>query len=197
MIFIGLLVLRPRSMIFRVRRWSGWSALICPCQTAPVSASGLYARIAPRELDAVLKDPQLEVELEQTMFETDDYEYWFVDAAWDGIRYLLTMAGAPVDVVRGGTAISGFEWTNDGPARYFTVEQVKEATAYFQATPWERLAGHYDPAAMTAADVYPAGWDRAGKAEDNLHWLKVSIEGLAEFFAAAASAGDAIITIIG
>jgi hypothetical protein len=157
----------------------------------------MYARVTSEELDAVLRDPVLEQELETKLFDDGEHAVWFLDHAWDGIRYLLTTGGAPTDVVRGGTPISDYEWTNDGPARYLTADQVKEMAAYFRATPWQRLASHYDPAAMTVADVYPSGWDKKGSAEDNLHWLKVTLEGLVEFFASAASAGDAIITILG
>jgi hypothetical protein len=161
-----------------------------------VSAFGYYARITPEELDEARKNPEFEQELEATLFDTDDHETWFLDKAWDGVRYLLNMTGAPIDV-HGGTPISDFEWSNDGPARCLTPDQVKEMSAYFQATPPEHLASHYDPAAMTAADIYPSIWDREDDAEGNLRWLQNEYEGLAGFFAAAAGAGDAIITMIG
>jgi hypothetical protein len=160
-----------------------------------VSTHGYYGRITPEELDAVRKDPEFEQELEQALFDNDDHETWFIDADWDGLRYLLNMAGAPIDV-HGGTPISDFEWSNDGPARYLTPEQVKEMSAYFLATPPELLTSHYDQAAMTAAGLY-GSWDREGKSEDDLLSLQNEYKGLAEFFAAAASAGDAIITMIG
>ena len=160
-----------------------------------MSAHGYYGRITPGELDAVRKDPELEQELEQTLFDVGDHKTWFIDAAWDGLRYLLALGGAQVDV-HGGTPVSDFEWSNDGPARYLTADQVKEIAAYFQATPAEHLAAHYDPAAMAAAGLY-GPWDREDGAEDNLRWLQSEYEGLAVFFEAAASAGDAVITMIG
>lgn len=160
-----------------------------------MSTHGYYGRITAEELDAVRKDPALEQELEQTLFDDDEHQTWFIDAAWDALRYLLAMGGAPVDV-HGGAPVSDFEWSNDGPARYLTPDQVKEMAAYFAATPAEDLAVHFDPAAMTAAGLY-GSWDRADKAEDDLHWVQAEYEGLAEFFAAAARAGDVVITMIG
>jgi uncharacterized protein DUF1877 len=162
-----------------------------------VSTNGLYARITPEELDRVLKDPELERDLETKLFDDGDYERWFIDHAWDGLSYLLTMNQAPIDVVCGGTPISDFEWTNDGPARYLTADQVKEMAAYFRATPWQDLARHYDPAAMEAAGCCHSLPDDEDEAGDNLHWLGLVLEGLAEFFAQAASVGDAVITILG
>ena len=160
-----------------------------------MSAHGHYARITPRELDEARKGPEFEQELEQTLFDTSDHETWFIDAGWDGLGYLLAMDGAPVDV-HGGTPISDLDWSNDGPARYLTADQVKEMAAYFQATPAEHLATHYDPADMTAAGLY-GSWADEDKAEDSLRWLQFEYKGLAGFFEAAATAGDAIITMIG
>ena len=162
-----------------------------------MSTDGLFARISREELDRVLNDPELERDLETKLFDDGDYERWFIDHAWDGLSYLLTMNRAPVDVVRGGTPISDFAWSNDGPARYLSAGQVKEMAAYFRATPWQDFARHYDPAAMRAAGVHhslPYGEDKAG---DNLDWLGLVLDGLADFFAQAASADDAIITILG
>jgi hypothetical protein len=155
-----------------------------------VGAIGLYARVTPEELDRALKDPEFEQHLEETLFDTKDHRVWNIDKTWDALSYLLIMAKAPIDIIRGGTGISDYQWCNDGPARYFTTDQVKEMAAYLQATPWQHFASHYDPAAMTAAGIY--GWDAK-----SLDWLQAELEGLGKFFAETASAGDAIITIIG
>jgi hypothetical protein len=165
---------------------------------------GEYARVTPGELDRALKDPQWEQELEESLQESpyteegeasaDGSRVLSLDKAWHGIWYLLQAEGrAPVDVVGGGVPISDHEW-GYGPARYLTAGQVKEAAAYLQATPWEVLALHFDPAAMAADGIYPTVWDRQD--EDHLGWLKACYAELAPFFAAAASTGDAVIVWI-
>lgn len=163
----------------------------------PVGYEAMYARVTPDELDRAVNDPAYERDLETRLFDDGDYECWFLPS-WEELHHLLTMAKAPIDVVLGQTAISDNDWSSYGPARYLTANQVTEAIAYFRATPWQHLASHFDPAAMTAAGIYDASyWDREDKAQDALHDLKLELEGLVEFLAKAAGAGDAVITILG
>jgi hypothetical protein len=165
---------------------------------------GVYARVTPDELDRALKDPQWERELAESLQENrydGDGEVppgagriLDVDKAWNGLWYLLhAEGGAPVDVVAGGDPISDYEW-GYGPARYLTASQVATAAAYLRATPWAVLVRHFDPAEMTAKGIYPTVWNRPD--EDNLGWLQDYHAELVPFFAAAASAGDAVITWI-
>lgn len=157
----------------------------------------LYARVTPDELNRTLNDPRYEEDLETRLFDDGDYERWFLPP-WEELRYLLTMAKAPLDAILGEAAISDFDWSSQGPARYLTADQVRAMTAYFRATPWQDLASHFDPAAMAAAGLHDAErWDTADKAQDALHGLKLELEGLVEFLAKAAHAGDAVITILG
>ena len=156
-----------------------------------MSAEGYYGRVTPEELGEAVRDREFEERLEETLFDDDGHDTLCIWKAWDGIKYLLTAAGAPIDVILGGTPISDLDWSSQGPGRYLTPDQVKQMAAFFQETPMERLAAHFDPVAMAAAHIYTVQ-------PDNADWLEgVNYEFLVEFFATAASAGDAIITMIG
>ncbi len=101
---------------------------------------------------------------------------------------MLNADGAPVDVVGGGAPISDQD-LGYGPARYLNPDEVGLAARYLTATPWEQLAGHFDPAQMTAGGVYPAIWND----DDALDYLRDNYTVLVQFFSAAAAAGDTVI----
>ncbi|MFI0482240.1 DUF1877 family protein [Actinomadura sp. 9N215] len=115
--------------------------------------------------------------------------------AWQAMHYLCT--GDPwdgrqpeADVVCGGRLL-----TEDGADElgmdviYLAPERVKPAADHLAATPFSKVAGRYDPAAMGKAGVQDA--DRLDAAvRDKL--LKPAHKGLAEFFQAAATEGQAV-----
>jgi len=115
--------------------------------------------------------------------------------AWQAVHYLVT--GDPwdgrqpeADVVCGGRLL-----TEDGADElgmdviYLAPDRVKPAADYLAATPFAKVAGRYDPAAMAEAGVQDAG-RLDGAARDKV--LKPAYEGLAEFFQAAAAEGQAV-----
>lgn len=119
--------------------------------------------------------------------------------AWQAVHYLVT--GDPwdgrqpeADVVCGGRLL-----TEDGADElgmdviYLAPDRVKPAADHLTATPFARVAGRYDPAAMAEAGVQDAGrLDDA--ARDAV--LKPAYEGLAEFFQAAAAEGQAVYKVM-
>lgn len=157
---------------------------------------GAYARVTPAELDQALLDPQRAAELVENLAETTypgqdsaaTDRCIDIDKAWHGTWFLLNAVGAPVDIVEGGAPLSD-ENLGYGPARYPNPSEVEEAAAYLTAVRWEDLAGHFDPARMTADGIYPAIWDD-GHALD---YLRVNHAILVKFFGTAAAAGDAVI----
>lgn len=119
--------------------------------------------------------------------------------AWQAVHYLVT--GDPwdgrqpeADVVCGGRLL-----TEDGADElgmdviYLAPDRVKPAADHLTATPFAKVAGRYDPAAMAEAGVQDAGrLDDA--ARDTV--LKPAYEGLAEFFQAAAAEGQAVYKVM-
>jgi hypothetical protein len=163
---------------------------------------GEYARVTSGELGRVLDDPQWGQEFLDALSETaysrqqepGDGRVLDIDKAWNGIWYLLQEAGGgPVDIVGGGVPVSDID-RGYGLVRYLTADDVRAGSAHLQVTTWESLASHYDPGKMSSADIYPSIWDQGDEALD---YLRVNYEALAAFFAAAASAGDAVILWIG
>jgi hypothetical protein len=156
---------------------------------------GGYWRMTPDELERAIDDRQWALDhLEEVSESTypgpgvaGTDRYMDVDKAWDGIAFLLNAAGgAPVDIVGGGTPVSD-EDLGYGPVRYLAPGEVAQASRYLEAMPWERLAGHFEPARMDAAGVYPSMWNDDEAAD----YLRQNYQQLVSFIRFAAAAGDA------
>ncbi|PBC86506.1 protein of unknown function [Streptomyces sp. 2224.1] len=104
------------------------------------------------------------------------------DKAWAGLQFLLDETGIELEFL-----MDGFQILEDGTLFGWSAEQIESVARQLQATPWERLAAHYDPERMTIERMYPNvwGWD----AEGGLDWLQCSYDELVTFFAAAAEGG--------
>ncbi|MFF5257363.1 DUF1877 family protein [Actinomadura viridis] len=116
---------------------------------------------------------------------------------WQALHYLIT--GDPwdgrqpeADVVCGGRLI-----TEDGAGElgmdviYLAPDRVKTAADHMVSTPYGRVAGRYDPAAMAAAGVQ----DAAGLAPD-AGALRPAYEALTRFLQAAANDGQAVYKVM-
>jgi hypothetical protein len=91
--------------------------------------------------------------------------------------------------VLGGTEI-GEDFSGYGPARFFAAAQVVDlAAALAKAEP--DAAARYDPERMTRLQIYPFGWDEAGR-----EWILDSFRKLLGFYADAASSGYAVVTCL-
>jgi len=121
-----------------------------------------------------------------------------IDKAWDGMHFLLTRIAADgrpalADAVLGGEPI-GPE-LDFGPARVLGPDQVKQIAQELSTVTPDMLAAAYDPAAMSAAEVYPDIWERDG--QDALDYVTDFLPDLQAFYAEAAQRGDAVILCIG
>ena len=126
-----------------------------------------------------------------------------VGGAWQGLHYLLTgdaWDGRPpeADAVCGGRLL-----TEDGAAElgmdviYLAPDRVKSAAGHLASMPFDRIAGRYDLARMTAADVQDAGqWARRPPQEARDRLLRPTYEGLTRFFMAAADDCQAIYKVM-
>ncbi len=118
-----------------------------------------------------------------------------LDKAWHGLHYLLCGAAEPAPGPLGQAVLGGTEVGDDlgyGPARYFTAPQTSEIAQALQAPGLEAaLRARFNPAAMTSLGLYPGGWDANGVA-----WLIDAFHTLSDFYAAAATAGQAVVTVI-
>ncbi|MFF8352341.1 DUF1877 family protein [Streptomyces chartreusis] len=83
--------------------------------------------------------------------------------------------------------MDGFQIRDDGTLFGWTAEQIGSVARELRATPWERLAAHYDPERMAKEDVYPNMWtfDPDGQVD----WLESACEELVAFFSVVAERG--------
>ena len=118
-----------------------------------------------------------------------------LDKAWHGLHFLLCGAAEPAPGPLGQAVLGGTEIGEDlgyGPARYFTAAQTSEIAQALQAPGLEAvLRARFNPAGMTSLGLYPGGWDVNG-----VDWLIEAFHTVRDFYAAAATSGQAVVTVI-
>ncbi|WP_128436774.1 YfbM family protein [Streptomyces cyaneus] len=115
-------------------------------------------------------------------FPAPDRPFGGPDKAWGGLQFLFDEAEVPLEFL-----MDGFMILEDGTLFGWDAEQIASLARQLGATPWERLAAHYDPERMAKDAVYPNTWKIDPEGE--LGWLEHAYEGLVEFFGAAAERG--------
>lgn len=121
------------------------------------------------------------------------------DKAWHALQYLLARRSFPVDIISGEEAFVEDEESGEGdwgygPPRYLTPEQVRAAaSAMVGLTPAALIEG-IDRTDLKVEDIYPSIWDRP---DESLEWVADYLPVVAEYFSAAATAGEAVVCWIG
>ena len=140
-----------------------------------------FTRVTPRELDRAFEDEEWAWEV----VDDEDRPYCFLEKSWAGIQFLLDAAGVDVDVYEDGDAI------DDEAILFGWAESKVAATAKaLGATPFEVLAGFYDPRKLSERGVYPMRhlWD-----DDDIGYLRDHYRDLVVFFEETAASGAAAI----
>ncbi|GHH11118.1 YfbM family protein [Streptomyces lanatus] len=137
------------------------------------------------ELDKAVEDPGWAVDHVDELYESEDSAVpdrpsADLDKAWGGLQFLLDEAEMGLEFM-----MDGFVIVEEGTLFGWSVEDVRTAARELRATPWQRLAVHYDAERMNKEDVYPRVWDNEGEPE----WLESAYGELVEFFGAAADRG--------
>lgn len=163
-----------------------------------MSMIGNYRRVSESELSRVCADPK---SISDFLYaeSNDDTESrrLDIDKSWHAIHFLLNDSpweGAYplVCIVLGGECI-GEEDVGYGPARYLTVQQVKDvANAIDQFPAWELLQ-KYDANRMNDEEIYPHGWRDLSEERD---YISQNYLALVKFFKDAAAANDAMIVYL-
>ncbi|GAA1876236.1 DUF1877 family protein [Myceligenerans crystallogenes] len=116
--------------------------------------------------------------------------YFTIGLAWGGLHGLLREhGGLGIDVVQGGEPLDvpgAF-----GTARLLPAGDVAAAADFLTATPFDDLAPHYDVAVCEGCPA-PAEHPQ----EERLETLATAYADLAQFFGAAAGAGDAVVLML-
>lgn len=175
-----------------------------------MSMIGQYARLTPEELRHAIDDPDWIMDhVDAIQDALDDADVWEDDwdgsddppgrarlystqQAWHLLAFLLDRASFPVNVVHGEHVLDSEQDWGYGPASYLTPDRVRYASNALAALPFSELAQGVTAADLTAAELYPGGWDE----RDVVEWGGGYYERLAAFFGAAADSGDAILVWI-
>ncbi|MEU4744913.1 DUF1877 family protein [Actinosynnema sp. NPDC023658] len=140
-----------------------------------------FTRVTQEELDRAFEEPGLAEEF----VDDEGRPYCFLEKSWAGIGFLLHAAGVDVDLYEDGDPIDDeatrFGWSGDMVAR---------TARALGATPVEVLVAHYDPAALSAEEVYPM---RHLWGAEDLDYLRENYVDLVRFFQETAAAGNAAI----
>ncbi|MFD7306145.1 YfbM family protein [Streptomyces pharetrae] len=160
-----------------------------------------YVRLSPAGLRRSLSDPSWAQEhidelgdawAEGEPLPPEKAPFFSIEKAWHKLHHLLAAhGGMPVDVIHGGAELPLEDELDYGPARYLSPEGVARAGGFLAATPFDILARHYDLAAMRRAEIYLLPESDAEVPAD-LDTLRHRYEELTRFFAAAATARDAV-----
>lgn len=138
------------------------------------------------ELDRAEKDPSWADdylhELYGDDFPSPDRPFGGPDKAFAGLQFLFDETEVHLEFL-----MDGFMILEDGTLFGWTAEQIESVARQLRATPWERLAAHYDPERMTKEEVYPNTW--RFDPEGELEWLENAYRELVEFFGDAADRG--------
>ena len=124
-----------------------------------------------------------------------------IGETWHGLQYLLTGTAwegkAPLDfLVRGGEDVGDIP-SDEGTARVFTAEQVKELSTALNAQSEGTLRKRYDPARMQEEDIYPGFWEEPPPDLDPEEELLSYFEELKKFVASVAKRGHCLLVFIG
>lgn len=128
--------------------------------------------------------------------DTPGEEFLDLDKAWHGLHWLLTGSVDDTSTPAGQAVLGGTEIGEDwgyGPPRLLRPDDVRRVAEALDAVTADDLRARFDAGAMTAADVYPFIWDEEDVFEE---YLAPSFDLLRDFYARAASRGDAVLAVL-
>ena len=171
-----------------------------------MSMIGNFRLVQPAALDALFDDPDLISKFLYNEMPDDEDEdgpdpggSLDVDKAWHGLHFLLTGTAwegdPPLNFILGGEEI-GEEDVGYGPARGITNAELREVAAALEPITGDTLRARFDPAKMTALDIYPDIWKRPPEEDDTVGYLLEYFELLKPFIVKGAADGFALITYL-
>jgi Domain of unknown function (DUF1877) len=145
------------------------------------------------ELEQLAADPARAFDLVDSTYDDESNDTANLDKAWHGIHYLLTGTAwegeAPENtLVAGGTELPDpdEEW-GYGPPRCVGAVSAAAFARAVEAITDDELAARFDPADMTAKEIYPPILDRDPSEDDTLGYLMEYVAVLRQFLASAAA----------
>ena len=140
-------------------------------------------------IQAALRDPDVLMDL---LDDEDEDNSTDLDKAWHGIHWLLTGSAEP-DAGVGSQVIFGGEPLGEevgySPFHLILPADVARVAAFLEGVDADTLRSRMDPAAMSAADLYPDIWDQEYLFDQ---YVLPYYEDLRAFYRAAAAAGQGV-----
>lgn len=178
-----------------------------------------YIRLSPANADALLKHPALVHRfLGGNVDEAETGGFlgrWFgkgsaappsleprdaddegdADKSWHGMHWLFTGTaeggGFPASFILLDGEPVGDEDVGYGPARIFSVEQVRQIDSFLQGLEDGALESGFNPALMDAANVYPQCWARDGAV--GLEYIMENLSSMKRIIRDAAARGHCLL----
>lgn len=146
-----------------------------------------FVSATTEELDRAEQDPSWADEFYSELYSGDHYPipgrlYGGPGRDFAGLQFLFDEVELSLEFV-----MDGFQILDDGTLFGWTAEQIDGVARELRATPWARLASHYDPERMAKEDVYPNMW--RFNPDGRLDGLEATYGELVEFFGEAADRG--------
>jgi hypothetical protein len=162
-----------------------------------MSMIGEYLRVTPAELSRAIEDPDWALEYADQVQDAQnenqrslaEAKHFTTYKTWDLLGFLLRRVGFPVDVIHGEELFAEDEDWGYGPPHFLTVERVRLAAQELALASYDDLIRDVSHTELTAAKVYPQGWDSPA----SLEWARDYYGHLTHYLRAAAEAGDAVL----
>jgi hypothetical protein len=165
-----------------------------------MSMIGNLLRVTDAELQTYLTDS---TQLENRIYDDSgtDPALVDIDKAWDGLVFLLTGEGLSAGgyehplarVLFSGQLINAEQDLGYGPAHFLRPEEVAELQPQLAALTVADLKQRFEPAKMTALDIYPDIWSEGEVAFDYVADGFVTVQ---QHYAEAAQRGEGMITFL-
>ncbi|MEU7020775.1 YfbM family protein [Streptomyces sp. NPDC046203] len=169
-----------------------------------MSMIGEYFRVTAAQLDRAIEDPDWALAYIEDTFDAEESadsmggedgpppagaRHFSTDKAWHLLDFLLRRVDFPVDVVHGENPLGDAGDWGYGPPCHLPVDRVRLAAEALSGLTYDRLLDGVDPRDLTAAEIYPLGWEDSA----SLDWARDWFAGLTTYFEAAARDGHAVV----
>jgi hypothetical protein len=158
-----------------------------------------FRRLPEADLERLREDPELVADYlgeDEPSGGFGPFAELDVDKAWHAIHFLLTGSAwegdAPLNfIVAGGTGIG--DNGDDGATRWLDSAEVVALATALDKIPTSTLMERFEPAALSAAGIYPEIWDRPLEEDDTRSYVAEYYEMLRSFILGAASQREALL----
>jgi hypothetical protein len=124
-----------------------------------------------------------------------------LEKTWHGLHFLFTGTAwegtePACYLVRGADAIGDAGELGYGVLHALRPAKTRTFSGFLDSLTRQELERRFDPARMTALEIYPETWSRASQRDTELSWLLESFDDLQAFVGDTARAGDGLVVYV-